>query len=123
MATLPDTPRFRYSTEMRLRKKTDFDAVFEIRRRASAGPILLFVRANDVGRTRMGISMSRRVGIAPRRNCIKRKLREAFRLSYRDLPPGWDLVVVPRPHEPMPLERYLAILRDLTGRACRAEAR
>ena len=47
-----------------------------------------------------------RVGIAVRRNRIRRLLREAFRLMQHDFPRGYDLLIVVRPHEPLLLADY-----------------
>ncbi len=107
--------RFRFTREQRLRTRAEFDAVFNRRQRISAGPLLAFVATNELNRTRLGISMSRRVGVAARRNRIKRMLREAFRLEQHGLPQGWDIVIVPRPHEPMPLERYRELLMKIAS--------
>lgn len=106
----------RFSREQRIRSRDEFSAVFDRKQRSSAGPLLAFVAPNGLDRTRLGISMSRRVGIAARRNRIKRMVREAFRLQQHELPAGWDIVVVPRPHDPMPLERYLELLRTIAKR-------
>lgn len=46
---------------------------------------------------RLGISVGRkRIRSAAARNAVKRAIREAFRLSKAEFPPGIDLVVVPR---------------------------
>jgi ribonuclease P protein component len=45
--------------------------------------------------TRAGVVASRRVGNAVHRNRAKRRLREALRLVWSDLPEsGWNLVLV-----------------------------
>lgn len=118
---MPETRSYGFSRNQRIRKKTDFDAIFALRRRYSKGPLVLFVQENALGLSRLGIAMSRRVGIAARRNRIKRMLRQAFRLSQHELPIGWDLMVVPRPHAPLGLENYIALLRELAGRGCTPE--
>lgn len=46
--------------------------------------------------TRIGFSVSKRVGDAVTRNRVKRRLREAVRRTLADLPPGWDIVLVAR---------------------------
>ena len=79
---------------------------------------MVFAARRD-GETRLGISMSRRVGSAARRNRIKRLLREAYRLNRHSWPSGLDLVIVPRPHEPLGLVEYVALVGLLVSQAAR----
>ncbi|MDQ3441525.1 MAG: ribonuclease P protein component, partial [Planctomycetota bacterium] len=69
-----------------------------------------YARPNDAGHPRLGISIGRRVGTAPRRNRIKRLLRESLRLMQHDLPRGYDFVIVVRPHEPLMLADYQRLM-------------
>jgi len=97
----------------RLRSKLDFSAVFDAGIRQSRGPLTVLARPNDLPHPRLGLSLSRRVGNAVRRNRIKRLLREAFRLMQHDLPRGYDIVVIVRPHEPLILAEYQRLLSAL----------
>lgn len=94
----------------RLHGRLAFAAVFAGQVRRSTGPLLIFGIPNDLGHARLGLSVSRRVGNAVRRNRIKRLLREAFRLGRGDRPQGYDLVIVVRPHEPLELTAYRQML-------------
>ena len=94
----------------RLSGKLNFAAVFDARVREARGPITVYARPNSLKYPRLGISISRRVGTAPRRNRIKRMLRETFRLMQHDFPRGYDVVIVPRPHAPLILAEYQRIL-------------
>ena len=79
-----------------MRKGIDFDRVHQ--RNTYAADDVLVVRGceNQLPYTRLGLSVSRRVGPAVVRNRWKRLIREAFRLSRQRLPDGLDLVVRPR---------------------------
>jgi ribonuclease P protein component len=80
--------------------------------RKHAGPLTVFSRPNDLGRHRLGLSVSRRVGGAVVRTRLKRMLREAFRLNCHAWPGSYDLVVVAHRHDPADLERYAAWLKS-----------
>ena len=93
-----------------LRSPKEFAAVYDARVRESRGPLMAYAKPNDLGHPRVGMSVSRKVGNAVRRNRIRRLLREAFRLMQHDLPRGYDLVIVVRPHEPLMLADYQRLL-------------
>ncbi len=90
----------------RLTGRRAFAAVFEARVRTYIGSIGVFAAPNDLDHLRLGLSVSRRVGNAVKRNRIKRLLREAFRLHRSDWPAGYDLVIVVKPHETVSLDEY-----------------
>ncbi len=74
-----------------------FRRAFERKKSASDGWLIVYGLENGLDHPRLGISASKRkVRKAADRNRVKRLLREAFRLSKLDLPPGVDLIVVPR---------------------------
>ncbi|MBL0870070.1 MAG: ribonuclease P protein component [Phycisphaerales bacterium] len=60
--------------------------------------------------TRLGLSVGRKFGPAVARNRFKRLIREAFRLSQRELPTGLDLIVQSHPHETLTLDGYRELL-------------
>jgi ribonuclease P protein component len=53
--------------------------------------------SDDSGLTRIGFSVSRRVGGAVVRNRVKRRLRELMRRKLARIAPGYDLVITARP--------------------------
>ncbi len=109
----PPPPRLTFGADRRLTKDREFQAVFAARCSCQRGPLTFHARTNALGRTRLGLSVGKRVGGAVVRNRVKRLLREAFRLTQHDLPPGLDLVASARPHSTSArgtLERYRAAL-------------
>ena len=85
-----------FPAQLRIRRGTDFRRAY--RRRVTAGDsqILVFGCENHLPHPRLGLSVSRKIGGAVARNRWKRLIREAFRLTRPQLPPGVDLVVIPR---------------------------
>ena len=103
----------------RLSGRLAFRRVFDEGVKATRGPITLYALPNGLSYPRLGLTVPRHVGTAVRRNRIKRLLREAFRHLQHDLPAAYDLVVVVRQHDPLPLAEYQRILSALLVRAHR----
>ena len=85
----------------RLRSPRDFQRVRAQGRRVSGAVLLLGYAArsepDNAGLTRIGFSVSRRVGGAVVRNRVKRRLREVIRRKLARIAPGYDLVITARP--------------------------
>ena len=111
------THHFRRSS--RLSGRRAFRRVFDEGAKAARGPLAVWAVPNGLPHPRLGLSIGRRVGNAVRRNRLKRKLREAFRLAQHDLPPGHDLVVSARPHADLPLADYGRLLQTLAAKAAK----
>jgi ribonuclease P protein component len=67
--------------------------------------LVVYACENDLGYCRLGLSVSRKVGNAVRRNRLRRICREAFRLTKHELPGGLDLVLIPKGTEELELDR------------------
>jgi ribonuclease P protein component len=61
----------------------------------SPGFILVYKRGRSGG-SRIGITVSRKVGHAVVRNRVKRRVREYYRLHYVAVPRAWDIHVIAR---------------------------
>jgi len=82
----------RFRPQDRIRKRSEYQALYEKARRIPSRSFVLFVLANELGRPRLGITVSRKIGGAVRRNRAKRLVREIFRRHKSALAPV-DIVV------------------------------
>jgi ribonuclease P protein component len=89
----------RFGKAARLILRREFLAVQERGRKLHAGAYLVLALESSLGRPRLGITVSARVGNAVVRNRVKRWVREAWRERAVGLPP-WDVVVIARSAAP-----------------------
>ncbi len=89
----PVRPDQRFPRQSRLTARAQFLHVYDKGRRVSSPSFLIFGLPNDVELSRLGITVTRRVGNAVRRNRIKRRLRDIFRRHRLAIPKSMDLVI------------------------------
>ncbi|MBN1856410.1 MAG: ribonuclease P protein component [Dehalococcoidia bacterium] len=78
-----------------LTAREQFSSVFREGRAYFGSVVVLRVMKNDLGASRLGLVVGKRVGGAVQRNRVKRWIREVVRV--RALSQGWDIVVIARP--------------------------
>lgn len=114
----PTGERFRFPKQVRLRTKSDFDRVYQDHAYARGPLFNVLVATNDRGYSRLGLSVSRYVGNAVRRNRWKRLLRESFRLMQSKLPAGIDIIAIPQGMAaPPPLNQLASAFQSLVRKA------
>jgi len=79
-----------------LRRTSDVRRVYDEGRSWTHPLLVLLVRSNDLGFSRVGVTASRKLGGAVTRNRAKRLLREAARRLYPQFKAGWDVMLVAR---------------------------
>lgn len=85
-----------FPARVRVRRRADFERAYAEGNKRVGKWCVLFARANGLEFSRLGVTATRKIGNAVRRNRAKRLVREAFRQIQDMLPPGLDLVVVVR---------------------------
>jgi ribonuclease P protein component len=80
----------------RLRKPDQFQRVRRDGRSWSSSLLTLNAAKSRRHQSRCGFVVGKRVGGAVERNRARRRVREAVRLVYDHIAPGWDLVFVVR---------------------------
>ncbi|MBI4446022.1 MAG: ribonuclease P protein component [Acidobacteria bacterium] len=85
--------RSRFFRQERLQNRRDFLEIYERGDRIHTPHFVLYVLENRLSHHRLGVTVSRKLGKPVRRNRIKRRLREIFRMQKDVLAVPCDLVV------------------------------
>lgn len=105
----------------RLRQRADFLAAASGTKVPAAAFVLQARQRDDAGAARIGFTVSKKVGNAVERNRVRRRLREAVRLSDGErVKAGYDYVLIGRRAAlTLPFDR---IAQDFAGALHRAHA-
>ena len=107
----------RATRRYRVRHRADFARVFAAGRSTRDELVTVMAVANGLRQARLGVAVSKRLGVAVRRNRMKRLIREAFRPIRCELPGGYDYVVLPRCGVRLTVGGLQKSLRQLAPRA------
>jgi ribonuclease P protein component len=86
----------RFPKEARLRKRSEYLRVQAVRRGAKTPHFVVLSTPARTPISRIGITVTKRIGGAVQRNRVKRRVREFFRNCRSLLQPPRDIVVIAR---------------------------
>ena len=58
--------------------------------------LIIYVRKNNLNYTRIGYSISKKVGNSVVRNKIRRRMKEIYRLKLNKIKEGYDIIIIPK---------------------------
>ena len=85
---------FSFPKDERLLNRKDFVNLNRSGKRYRTEHFTVLFKKNGLTITRLGITVSKRIGNAVRRNRIKRLIREFFRLNKESFRKGCDVIVI-----------------------------
>jgi len=86
------------SKKYRVKKFKDFDELFEKGDFKSASSFYIKYAANNKNYSRISVVVPKKVAkLAITRNRIKRQLSEIVRLKYKEIKPGYNVLIVCKP--------------------------
>ena len=77
-------------------RNLQFRRVYSLGRSKADYCIAMYVLENDLSVSRLGITVSKKIGNSVVRSRVKRIIKEAFRLHEIAFAPGYDIVIVAR---------------------------
>lgn len=114
----PDRPLLSLPKDLRFKSRGQFQRAQQSGRRIYTRHLIAYVVKNAQRPTRLGVTVSKKVGKAHYRSYIKRLLREAFRHSELRQSSGFDVsLIAKRDLSPPPLEELISELNTLKHNA------
>ena len=102
-----------------VKENYEFRRIYRKGKSAVSPQLVIYCQRNRRGLSRLGVSVSTKLGGAVVRNRVRRRIREIYRLNKPKMVPGYDIIVVARvragraPYRE--IERSLLQLADKLG--------
>ena len=84
---------FSYMRKERIRKQADFITIYKKGVKLETHHLRIAIKPNNLGWSRLGLTVSKKIGNAVQRNYVKRRLREYFRLNKYKFAENYELVI------------------------------
>lgn len=80
----------------RLRSNMEFKKVYSGGKSYWNRNLVLYVKKNDIGNTRVGYSITKKIGNSVVRNRVRRRMKEVYRLKFDGIKNNFDLIFIPK---------------------------
>ncbi len=105
---------FSFTKEDRILKRNEFIQLSKFGRKLHQDYFIAIYAPGRFGRSRLGITVTKKVGGAVTRNRIKRFVREYFRLNRHLLSGEWDInIIAKKEAADLSSEKVFASLQDI----------
>ena len=79
-----------------VKENYEFRRIYRKGKSAVSPQLVIYCQRNRRGHSRLGVSVSTKLGCSVVRNRVRRRIREIYRLNKAKMLPGYDLIVVAR---------------------------
>ena len=79
-----------------VKENYEFRRIYRKGKSAVSPQLVIYCQRNRRGHSRLGVSVSTKLGCAVVRNRVRRRIREIYRPNKAKMLPGYDLIVVAR---------------------------
>ncbi|MBE7024551.1 MAG: ribonuclease P protein component [Ruminococcaceae bacterium] len=79
-----------------IRQNHEFRSLYYKGGSKASGLLVVYFKKNRYGQSRLGITVSKKVGNAVTRNRVRRLIKENYRLMEPEIRDGYDVVIVAR---------------------------
>lgn len=86
-----------FPSSLRIQKREEYRLIYSKGKKISSDSFSLFMLGNGFGKGRLGITVTKRVGKANKRNKVKRIFREIFRKNKDRMSKDFDMIIHAKP--------------------------
>lgn len=80
----------------RLRNNMEFKKVYNGGKNYWNRNLVLYVRKNNLENSRVGYSITKKIGNSVVRNKVRRRMKEIYRLNFNNIKSGYDIILIPK---------------------------
>ena len=80
----------------KLRNNMEFKKVYNGGKNYWNRNLVLYVRKNNMINSRVGYSITKKIGNSVVRNKVRRRMKEIYRLKFNNIKEGYDLIFIPK---------------------------